>query len=111
MATKTSLAKFFAQHPAASKVLRAYRSAAKAYLVDAAAADRRGARRKGGKAEALDHWTVVLFNDFAAAGPRSAGPFGFAYSDWSLLQVLRNSGAAFDSSFPAQVDALIDAQA
>lgn len=98
---------FLAANPDCATALRAYRKAAKAYLLDSADR-RRGIRRKPIKAEDLGHWTVVLFNDFSAAGPRDTAMYGFSRAEWPPLQVLRNDGPAFEPGFAEAVDAALD---
>ena len=99
-----TLGEFLTANPDIAEALRAYRAGARAYLLDT------GDRRRGiRRARRAPHWTVVLFNDFSVAGPRSLFGYGFGRDQWPPLQTLRNSGVPFKDGFADQIDAVLDA--
>lgn len=100
------IVKYLADHPACAEALCSYRTAARVYLRDSA--DRRTRGRKRVKDTDLDHWTVILGNDFYCAGPRYASEGGFDRRDWPELQVLRNAGPTFVDGFADAIDAVLD---
>ena len=106
--TPAALTAYLDANPDQKAALIAYREAAKAVVLDRA--DRqRGIRRKPIKPADLAHWTVVLYGDFATAGPAVAGWHGFGRDQWPPLQVLRNHGIAFSDVFADLIDAALDA--
>lgn len=102
------IVQYLDNNPACAEALRSYRTAARVYLRDSA--DRRSRGRKRTKDADLDHWTVVLANDFSCAGPRYASEGGFNRQNWPELQALRNAGTAFVDGFADAVDAALDAR-
>ena len=105
--TPAALTAYLAANPDQKEALTAYRTAAKAAVLDAA--DSRRGRRKPVKPQDLDHWTVVLYGDFGTAGPAQAQRGGFTRAEWPPLQRLRNHGIAFGPDFADLIDAALDA--